>query len=373
MSRKILFVIDSLGSGGAQNQLTLLATLFKKNGDEVEVFTYHQSDFFKPRLETHHIPITHSEKRTKVGMEVVAAIGGLLKQGAHDMVISFLQTPSFYVSIALRRYGLKVPLLVSERFISFEKQFSLTYWMKRYTHYKSSHATSNSHHERERIIRKRINSEVSMSTIYNMVDLEYYTAPTSAKSKMQKLLCVASVSPYKNGMCVVEAMIELKRRAKLNMSVTWIGSKVYAIPERKAYIEKMEVAIKVNDLASHWTWKEPKRDIRSEYLDHDALVHPSFREGLPNVICEALSSGLPVIASDVLDHPILLDEEKNGFLFDHQSPRDLADKIVKFYELSDEQINRISHHARSYAETHFSEDRFFQSYDRIVNQILGHA
>jgi len=366
----MLFVIDSLGSGGAQNQLTLLATLFKKNGDEVTVFTYHPSDFFKYRLDQYHIPIIHRPKVTKLGLEVISGLGQVIKDNGVQIIISFLQSPNFFVSLAIRHYGLQVPLIISERFISYEAKWSFKYWMKRYAHHVADHATTNSHHERRRIIAKFLNQENSISTIYNMVDLKYFKRPAKVRSKVYKLLSVASVSPHKNGMCLVDAMAILKDRKKLNFKVSWIGNKVYSIKKRKDYIEEMERAIIEKGLSDHWHWKEPMQDIRADYHLHDALVHPSYREGLPNVICEALSSGLPVIASDVLDHPILLNEERNGFLFDHQSPTVLADKIQEFFELSDDNINEMSRCSRAFAEANFSEAQFFSKYQTIVNRLV---
>jgi len=50
-------------------------------------------------------------------------------------------------------------------------------------------------------------------------------------------------------------------------------------------------------------------------VEHDAFVHPSFYEGMPNVVCEALAAGLPVLVSDVCDHPLLVEKGVQGFLF----------------------------------------------------------
>lgn len=41
------------------------------------------------------------------------------------------------------------------------------------------------------------------------------------------------------------------------------------------------------------------RDPRPFYLAADALVHPSYREGVPRVVMEAAAMGLPVLASDI--------------------------------------------------------------------------
>lgn len=42
---KLLFLIDSLGSGGAQRQIVTIIPLLKQKGVEVEVLCYHEDTF----------------------------------------------------------------------------------------------------------------------------------------------------------------------------------------------------------------------------------------------------------------------------------------------------------------------------------------
>ena len=56
------------------------------------------------------------------------------------------------------------------------------------------------------------------------------------------------------------------------------------------------------------------------------FVFPSFREGMPYVILEAMASGLPIIASNIAGVRDLVKHDHNGFLF---SPGDVNDLIKK--------------------------------------------
>ncbi len=59
----------------------------------------------------------------------------------------------------------------------------------------------------------------------------------------------------------------------------------------------------------------------------DILVLPSLSEGRPNVVGEALASGLPVIATDVNGTPDFIDNNKNGFLVPAMDSLILAERI----------------------------------------------
>jgi glycosyltransferase involved in cell wall biosynthesis len=105
------------------------------------------------------------------------------------------------------------------------------------------------------------------------------------------------------------------------------------------------------------------------YQDYDALVHPSFKEGLPNAICEALAAGLPVLAGDVCDHPLLIQDGINGWLFDPGDPQSIADALLNFSRQSDTERVEMSTEARRTAETSLSMDMLVDEYVRVLYDI----
>lgn len=61
----------------------------------------------------------------------------------------------------------------------------------------------------------------------------------------------------------------------------------------------------------------------------DMVCLPSLSEGCPNILIEALSCGVPVIASAVGEIPYLIKEGTNGYTFPPKSPSKIKDSIVK--------------------------------------------
>jgi glycosyltransferase involved in cell wall biosynthesis len=85
----------------------------------------------------------------------------------------------------------------------------------------------------------------------------------------------------------------------------------------------------------------------------DVLVCPSDTEGTPRVVLEAMSAGVPVVATRVGGLPDLIVDGETGFLVPPNSAAALAGPVTRL--LSDEPLYRcISHGARTHAEREFS-------------------
>jgi glycosyltransferase involved in cell wall biosynthesis len=64
----------------------------------------------------------------------------------------------------------------------------------------------------------------------------------------------------------------------------------------------------------------------------DVFVLPSLSEGLPNVILEAMASGLPVVATKVRGLPEIIEDGQNGFLVEPKNPNEIAEKVCLLLE-----------------------------------------
>ncbi len=75
-----------------------------------------------------------------------------------------------------------------------------------------------------------------------------------------------------------------------------------------------------------------RNEIVKMYQDSQIYVLPSYREGLPLTIFEAMASGLPIIATPVNGIPYEIRQPDNGFLIQHGDINGFANKIIELLD-----------------------------------------
>ncbi|MDB4433032.1 glycosyltransferase family 4 protein [Akkermansiaceae bacterium] len=90
--------------------------------------------------------------------------------------------------------------------------------------------------------------------------------------------------------------------------------------------------------------------LKAELDQADILVCPSYSEGMPNVIMEAMARGLAIIATDVGATSIVVSAE-NGKLISSLSLGALSRTLKELLELSDDQLLDLKEHSRVQVES----------------------
>ncbi len=77
---------------------------------------------------------------------------------------------------------------------------------------------------------------------------------------------------------------------------------------------------------------EETSDVRPYYADCSVYVLPSYREGTPRTVLEAMAMGRPVITTDAVGCRQTVRDGKNGFLVPVGDSNKLAEAMIKFVE-----------------------------------------
>ena len=356
--QKILCFTDSLGAGGAQRQLCGLAVWLKQSGYDVHVCTYFNLDFYKRMLDENGVSneVILGAERPRSRLIVVRKYFKRLKP---DWVIAYQETPSLITSL-IKASGIKYKLIVSERntthYFGFKEKvrFFLYRWADK--------IVPNSYAQEDILLARYHWMKSKMKTITNFVDLNHFSFATKVKGKIPKIAIVASIWPSKNTLGLVEAIRCLKAKGIL-CQVMWYG---YS-EAHKDYFDQAMHLINKYDLLNYIELLPKTKHIKDVYSSCDYFCLPSFYEGTPNVIAEAMATGRPILCSNVCDNPRYVVDGVNGYLFDPNNPEDIAEQIVKGLSISDREYSQMCHESRKRAEEMLSVDTFINKYIEILN------
>ncbi len=363
---RILCVIDHFGAGGAQRQLSELASGLAVRGHHVEVFLYHpRHDFFLPPVLQAGVSV-HTCDRSEVGVVGVARrLTALARRTAPDVILTYLDMPSLLVEL-VRPLIRGVTLVVSERASHMNDRSAFRGAIRRLPHNLADHVVSNSYAQAD-WLRARAWLKTEVSVIYNGVPVQEFDPTPRVPNEPSKLrlLGIGRIGPEKNLVNLVRGLDLAGRELGTVPRVDWVGSQDGRTSGLQYRSRLDRVLADHPAVSDRWRFLGRRADIAALLSGHDALVHPAFHEGLPNVVCEALAAGRPVLASDRCDHPHLLGEGRRGLLFDPESPSDIARSIVDMARWPDARWRDASRDARSFAEQNLGTDRMIDAYERL--------
>jgi len=132
--------------------------------------------------------------------------------------------------------------------------------------------------------------------------------------------------------------------------------------EIRAYLDRHNLQGKVT--FAGWI---SHRDLPDYLASLKLLVIPSYNEGLPNVMLEAMACGTPVLATSVASVPDVIRDKENGFLIYDNSPSCLAKSIVTTLQYP--HLKRITINARNLVESEFRYEKVAEIWGRIICDI----
>jgi glycosyltransferase involved in cell wall biosynthesis len=368
MTLKIALIIDHLGSGGAQRQIATLATLLASRGHSVRLITYFPHDHFLAGIQECGVVHELINRTTKLGR--FRAIRRAVRRQRPDIIVGFLDSPNalaLFAALPPRR----IPVVVSERNCDFVG-VNLRNQIRFNAFRAASVVVTNSYWQSE-FIRTRFSFLThKVHTIVNCVDPNRFCPVAREQmvdSQSLSLIVAASVIPRKNVHTLIQALHIVREKMGLDATVDWFGSR-HAANGDSSYYEAMVRDVSEMGLNGAFRFRDSCKALETEYPKYDACCLPSFQEGCPNAICEAMACGLPAIVSDFGDNRILVEEGRRGFRFDPSNASDLADAIRKVADLSLDQRALMGRESRAYAVSALSPERFAGEYETLLTDML---
>jgi colanic acid/amylovoran biosynthesis glycosyltransferase len=166
------------------------------------------------------------------------------------------------------------------------------------------------------------------------IEESFYTPLRSAASSTNRLVCIGRLCEQKGQLLLIEAAQRLALR-KIDFELVLAGD-----GELRSEIEELVARYGLKNCVRLTGWISSER-IRDEILSARALVLPSFAEGLPVVLMEAMALARPVISTFVAGIPELVIPDINGWLVPAGDVEALTDAMRACLEASAENISRM--------------------------------
>lgn len=145
------------------------------------------------------------------------------------------------------------------------------------------------------------------------------------------ILCIGTMYEVKGHMYLLEACRLLQERG-IDFECNLVGDGPFQ--------EVLKEQVAQSGLAEniHFRGQQTRAQIADWLQRADVLSVPSIpttsgrREGIPVVLMEAMSSGVPVVASDISGIPELVENEVSGLLIPPRDPKAIADAMERLYD-----------------------------------------
>lgn len=207
--------------------------------------------------------------------------------------------------------------------------------------------------------------DLPICVIPNGVDLQRFTnGRRRVPAPVVRILFVSRLIRRKGLQFLIKAIPQIVQRAQFPFVINVVGDG----PDKEEFLQQVkkhgvEEHIRFYGYVDH-------ADLPDYYLDADIFVLPSLAEGMPNVVLEAMGSGLPVVATRVAGSEELVLDGENGFLVDSKDVEALAQALITLVnhpELRGQMGKEAKKMARKYTWNIVME-QYSSLYEQMVNE-----
>ncbi len=361
---KLVLIIPSLDSGGAERVLTQLATYFAdEKGHDVHIVLLRAEgakSFYplSPNVTLHYVGNIKPVKRRDLVWAVKTAkrfweMRQMIKALSPDRIISFIEimnVVTLLITRGLRKNGKKIPVIISERTDPFF--FKIPYFLEVLR--KLTYPWS------QKIVTQREGVKVYFS---NKIQKLMITIPNMVPSfpsdmAIEKQPLILSIGRLDEGKA---HHILIKAFAKIAPHYPHWFMEIYGEGVERDNLEAL-----ITDLNLEKQVKLPGRtqEVPQKLAGASIFAFPTLFEGFSNALAEAMAAGLPVIASDCEGNLALVETEKNGLLVKRQDIEGMA-QALKILMDSPKRRSQLGNAAQK-SMTQFSPDKIMKQWDKLL-------
>lgn len=364
--KRITFFINSLSSGGAEHQLVTLANFLSERNYDITITTISDTqDHYVLNKQIKRVSISKSSNK----IVKLLSIWRYFISINTDCVIIFCQRNSYFALPALWvRSRKKIKVICGERNLTVGAQDKIEKLLFNHLYKRADYIVPNSYSQGRYISEKAPWLENKLIPITNYTSLDLFCYHEQPQNKKIKIGVFCRYEKQKNCLGFINAIRKLKEQNIWNFQIFWFGSKHFGNSDLQDYYDQIENKIQEYKLEGTIFLNDAVKNVSAIMATCDVICLPSFFEGFSNTISEAICCGRPVLCSDVSDNSLMVQNKKNGFLFNPYNIDSIVDAFKSFFQLSQSERKAMGKNSRVIAEKMFNKEHFVNSYIKLIEE-----
>lgn len=302
----ISFIIPSLGSGGAERVISILASQLAERGNTVDVVMIsnrHQDYKISDKVNIIYLDCDQ-DQQLQTGKRYLLRLQKIrktIKNTSPDLVISFMSETNIDVCFAMK--GMKIPLIVSERNDPKIDPPSRAKQLLRRIAYRKPAGFVFQTPDAQAYFSKRIQKRSTI--ILNPISEDLPPRHTGDREK--RIVAVGRLNKQKNFPLLIHAFAD------------FVGTHpdyVLEIYGKGSLRDKLASMLSAESLTDKVLLKGFCNDVHQRIVSAAMFVMSSDFEGMPNALAEAMAIGMPSISTDCPcgGPKLLIEHGENGLL-----------------------------------------------------------
>jgi len=361
---RILHVRTVNGTGGGPDKTIFRSCQYLQNaGHHVHAFYIldrkNDTGILTQKAQEFQVPVTTALETGPVSLDTVRSFCRRVSDGKYDVVHTHEYKSNLLAWYFRRKFGYKI-VATAHGYNRTTLREYFYYRLERWILRRADAVITPTGQMRKQLIGFGLSPD-RVHTIPNGIDIAGRPQPSrKLQGSRISLLYLGRLSEEKDPANLLFAVAELKKR-KWNVELVLAG----AGPEQQS----LENQTRSHGLNDQVTMLGYVMDISPLLARADVLINPSRTECMPNSILEAMSSGVPVVATDVGGVSEMIRDGVDGLLCPARDPISLANAIECLLTHPD-RAQQMAENARLRVINEFSFEKHMRDTLKLYNSLL---
>ena len=369
-SIKLMHIVLSLNTGGLER---VVINLLK--GMDQNVYNLYLCCLEEPGILIHEAEkigvkvLTLNKKKAGIDYKSIFNLAKALKEYKIDIVHTHNPGSHFYGAIAGKIA--KVPVIINTKH---GRNPSYSRWnliQKKLLSYITDKIVAVSEDARKMAIEIEKIPHRKVTTILNCIDIDKYNVKVDKELKRQELGIskddfvigiVARLSPEKDHNTLLDAFRHVLDKSGQNVKLVIVGDGILK--------EELKQKSRILSITDNTIFLGERHDVPELLATFDLFVLPSLTEGISLTLLEAMSAGLPIVATNVGGNPEIVIDNKSGMIVPPQNINSMANAIIRIMSDKDT-AKQMGLAGKIRAQERFSIEAMVSQYEQLYRDILN--